>query len=112
MALKAGSYTYRYINQRTPGGSRRASPDHIKGKDKSVVLAKLYNASKVQGMGILQSDPSPMTAAYAQALLNEGNQYFDYLHGKVMKVDLSKDEFCPRLYDRDRPSIGSVVTEM
>lgn len=27
--------------------------------------------------------------------------YFDYLNGKVMKVDLGQDEFDPRLYDRD-----------
>lgn len=27
--------------------------------------------------------------------------YFDYLQGRVMKVDLAGDELDPRLYDRD-----------
>ena len=27
--------------------------------------------------------------------------YFDYLYGRIMKVDLSRDYFDPRLYDRD-----------
>jgi len=31
----------------------------------------------------------------------KNNEYFDYLYGKIMKVNLSGDEFSPTLYDRD-----------
>ena len=43
-----------------------------------------------------------MTEAEAQELLDSGQTYFDYLKGRVMKIDLSGDsELDPRLYDRD-----------
>ena len=74
---------------------------NLKGKNKAEVLAKLYNASKVQGMGILQATGTEMTVDEAQELLDDGQEYFDYLHGKVMKIDLSGDELNPALYDRD-----------
>jgi len=74
---------------------------NIKGLDKSAVLAALYNNAKPQGMGILHYDPRPMTYEQAQVILASGQTNFDYLKGRVMKVDLSKDEFNPRLYDRD-----------
>ena len=45
--------------------------------------------------------PSDMTEQEAQDLLDDGGAYFDYLKGRVMKVDLSGDELCVRLYDRD-----------
>lgn len=70
-----------------------------KGK-KAAVLAALYNNSKVQGMGFLQAQPGEMSEQAAEDLLKD-QTYFDYLHGKVMKVDLSTDELNPRLYDRD-----------
>lgn len=72
---------------------------NIKGR-KAEVLAKLYNASHPQGMGFLHFRPESMTVAEAEKLLKE-QTYFDYLRGRVMKVDLSKDEFHPGLYDRD-----------
>jgi hypothetical protein len=72
----------------------------IKGKNKAAILAALYNNSKVQGMGIFQAKPGIMSEKQAQDLLDQ-TSYFDYLHGKVMKVDLSGDELNPRLYDRD-----------
>lgn len=81
---------------------------NIKGRDKAEVLMRLYNASKPLGMGFLHYIPKDMTLAEAQATLSsgdwlshEGRVYFDYLHGRVMKVDLSGDEFDPTLYDRD-----------
>ena len=41
-----------------------------------------------------------VTVEHCEMLL--GSQtYFDYLHGRVLKVDLSGDEFDERLYDRD-----------
>ena len=73
----------------------------LKGKNKAEVLAKLYNASRPQGLGFLQYYGKDMTTEEAQDLLDSGNTYFDYLKGRVMKVDLSRDELDPRLYDRD-----------
>lgn len=68
---------------------------------KAAVLAALYNSSQPLGLGLLQFDPQPMTESEAQALLDSGQTYFDYLKGRVMKVDLSGDTLDPRLYDRD-----------
>lgn len=67
---------------------------------KAQVLAALYNASQPLGMGFMHYDPSPMSENEAANLL-EQSTYFDYLKGRVMKVDLSKSEFDPRYYDRD-----------
>jgi hypothetical protein len=75
---------------------------NITGLNKAAVLAALYNASRPQGMGFLQYTPEPMTIEQAEALLDSGQTYFDYLQGRVMKVDLSNDDsFNDRLYDRD-----------
>jgi len=41
-----------------------------------------------------------LTVEHCAELL-EKQTYFDYLYGRVLKVDLSKDEFDERLYDRD-----------
>lgn len=77
----------------------------ITGKDKAAVLAALYNASRPLGMGILAYDPIPMTTEEAQALIGGCDPnfalYFDYLKGRVMKVDLTDDTLNPALYDRD-----------
>lgn len=74
---------------------------NLKGR-KAAVLAALYNNSRPQGMGFLHYDPTDMTEAEAQALLDEGQTYFDYLKGRVMKVDLSGDELTRTdLYNRD-----------
>ena len=72
----------------------------LEGLSKAKVLAALYNASRPQGMGFLHYDPAPMEEAEAQDLLTR-NTYFDYLKGRVMKVDLSDDTMDPWLYDRD-----------
>lgn len=77
----------------------------IEGLDKAAVLAALYNASRPQGMGFLQYDPTPMTKEDAQKLLDSYPQAnFDYLQGRVMKVDLSGNDFSPFSYDRDNGS--------
>ena len=73
----------------------------LTNKDKAEVLAKLYNNSKPQGLGLLHFDPKPMTVEEARILLDSGQTYFDYLQGRVLKVDLSGDELNPFLYDRD-----------
>lgn len=73
---------------------------NIAGKNKAKILAALYNSARAQGLGFLHLTPEPMTEAQASELL-EKTQYFDYLQGRVMKVDLRGDELNPRLYDRD-----------
>lgn len=73
---------------------------NIAGLDKAKVLIALYEHARAQGMGFLQAKNEPMTEAEAKALL-EADDYFDYVHGRVMKVQISGDELNPRLYDRD-----------
>jgi hypothetical protein len=51
-------------------------------------------------MGILHFDPTDMTYDEAKELLRI-QTYFDYLKGRVMKVDLSTDELRTDLYNRD-----------
>lgn len=72
--------------------------------DKAKVLAGLYNHSHPQGMGFLHYDPKPMTVEEAREILiraKEFGYYFDYVKGRVLKVDLSGDILDTRLYDRD-----------
>lgn len=72
----------------------------ITGMDKAEVLCRLYNNSKPQGLGFLQATAGPMSIDQARKRLKDGS-YFDYLAGRVMKVDLSGDVLDPSLYDRD-----------
>lgn len=72
---------------------------NIKGLNKAKVLKALYDGSHVQGMGFLQAVPS-FTEEDAVEVLKE-TMDFDYLHGRVMKVNISGDEFNEWLYDRD-----------
>lgn len=72
---------------------------NIKGLDKAELLVELYNHSHQQGMGMLQPKRD-LSYEEAKQLL-EKTTYFDYLYGKVLKVDLSKDELEEWLYDRD-----------
>ena len=72
----------------------------LTGMDKADVLARLYNASSPQGMGWLHAKAEPMGIDKARSLLERG-AYFDYLHGRVMKVNLAGDQLNPALYDRD-----------
>lgn len=83
---------------------------NIKGLNKARVLAALWNASKQQGMGVFHSAGAPgkdMSTDCAQLEIDSrialgGKRiYFDYLHGRVMKVDLTDDELDPAGYDRD-----------
>lgn len=67
---------------------------------KAIVLMALYNASKMQGMSFLGGDGSQMTEQEASKRL-ESQTDFDYLNGKVMKIDLKGDMLETWLYDRD-----------
>jgi hypothetical protein len=73
--------------------------------NKDEVLAALFNHSKQQGMGFLDSSGArPLTPAEALQAIDERGPhglYFDYFRGRVLKVDLTGDQFDPKLYDRD-----------
>lgn len=78
----------------------------IAGLDKAAVLAALYNEARVQGMGFLQAKPGDMTVEQARELIARFPEHdrriaFDYLYGRVMKIDIGEDDVNPRLYDRD-----------
>ena len=73
----------------------------ITNLDKRQVLIALYNNARVQGSGWLQATDEPMTLDEAAALLKGQGGRFDYVHGRVLKVDLSADTFDTYLYDRD-----------
>lgn len=90
---------------------------NTKGLRPTAVLAALYNASQPLGIGMLHFDRKRMTEDEAAAELKfdddhakmfphvketRGATYFDYLKGRVMKVDLKDpDGFDEFLYDRD-----------
>ncbi len=67
---------------------------------KAKTLAALYNASKTQGFLAFVETPE-MSEKQAQTILDFGQTYFDYLQGRVMKIDLEHNDFDPFLYDRD-----------
>ena len=73
---------------------------NISGLNEAEVLAALYNNSKTQGLGILHYTPEPMTVQEATEILEE-TTCFDYLKGRVMKVDLTSDTLDTWGYDRD-----------
>jgi hypothetical protein len=84
--------------QAIPAGLRVIS---IAGLDKAGVLATLYNNARMQGKGVRNPAGSAvLTREQAADLLSRWTD-FDYLQGRVLKVDLSGDEFTFGLYDRD-----------
>ncbi len=88
----------------------------IDGLDKGDVLAALYDASHPQGLGIIHFDPAPMTREQAREIIERfaGELYFDYVGGRVLKVDLQGDEFDPWGYDRDngKGSAAAVIAAL
>lgn len=73
---------------------------YSKGIDKAELLIGLYDNSHQQGFGMFQPEKQ-LTIQEAKEVLKQTTS-FDYLFGKVMKVDLGNDEsFEERLYDRD-----------
>ena len=73
----------------------------ISNYDKADVLRVLYNNARPLGLGMLHFDPKDMTKEEAQELIDSGQTYFDYVKGRVMKVDLSKTDLRTALYNRD-----------
>ena len=75
---------------------------NISHLSKAKVLAALYNNSIPLGLGMLQFNPAQMTEEEAQKLLDENEgKYFDYIKGRVMKINLSTEELDTRMYNRD-----------
>ena len=85
----------------------------VNDTNRAMVLACLYNASHIQGLGFLSPDgagPDDMTLEEAEKILEncyaqDIRCYFDYLKGRVMKINLGGKgtivELDFRLYDRD-----------
>lgn len=77
---------------------------NVEHLDRAMVLAALYNGSRPLGMGFLQYDPKPMTTEEARQLLGPEpvkDCYFDYLKGRVMKIQMGGNSIETRLYNRD-----------
>ncbi len=73
----------------------------ISNLNKADVLAALYAGARPLGMGFLQNHTAVMTVDDAQKLLDNGQQHFDYVNGRVMKINLSGDELRTSSYNRD-----------
>lgn len=87
----------------------------ISGIDKAELLAALYNNSGPRGMGFFRAKTEEMTVEQARKELSDGDDhvkdfgygiggrplYFDYLHGRPLKVNLAGDSMRGALYDRD-----------
>ena len=75
---------------------------NMKNMDKIEILRRLYDNAKPQGMGFLHFTPEKMTTEEANTLYNSSrDRYFDYVKGRVMKIDLNGDVLDTWLYDRD-----------
>ena len=93
----------------------------ITGVNKAAILVALYNASRPMGMGMLQAQPGDMTMEEAQELLcgkdsgdypggaHNVNGYFDYLYGRPLKTDVSKDTLNTWGFDRDNGGDGAAL---
>ena len=91
---------------------------NIAGLDKAAVLAALYNGSKQHSiMGYLDKNgKKDITVLQARNYIEERadvfrGMYFDYLNGRVMKIDLSYDEVNTAMYNRDNGD-GSALFEL
>lgn len=100
----------------------------ITGVDKAELLAALRNHSRPMGMGFLQDTGRELTVDEARALIEKaqsgarsddsgrmfggrsnGSLYFDYLHGRPLKVDIAGDEVDAWGYDRDNGGPGTLA---
>lgn len=82
---------------------------NIKGLDKAQVLLVLWNNSRMQGRSS-SGYKGELTLRRAKELIEQHRHtgmkgeeriYFNYLNGKVIKIDLAPDVIDTRLYDRD-----------
>jgi hypothetical protein len=86
----------------------------VKDLDPARILRALYNASKPVGMGFyaLNSETAKqMTVEMARKYIEENSKYgnyWDYVHGRPIKVGISKDgTINPWRFDRDNGGTGS-----
>jgi len=99
-------------------GAREVSTESdtidISGLDKAEVLRALFNASRPVGMGFCQPHADEMTAEEARELTSDMKGRFDYVRGRVMKVDIRGDLLEPWLYDRDngKGAAARVIAKM
>lgn len=79
---------------------------NIRGVDKAALFKALFDNAAPLGLGYLHFKPEPITIEAAKEIVDDPryNLYFDYVQGRVMKVDLSKDDLWEGLYDRDNGS--------
>jgi len=68
---------------------------------KAKVLAALFNAAKPFGSGYIQYNPNHIMSEDEASKILEGQVYFDYLEGRLMKVNLSLNELDTSNYNRD-----------
>ena len=73
----------------------------ITGLNKAEVLVALYNRAKTVPVTQRYYDSNLNLSLEKAAELLKQNKYFDYLNGKVLKIDLSIDEIETSLYNRD-----------
>ena len=85
---------------------------NIAGLDKAEVLAALYNGSRQQGMGFCNARGTKHMSADEARVLLESGAYFDYLYGRVMKIDLSEDDIWTGTYNRDNgPAAAELIID-
>lgn len=72
----------------------------ISNLNKAEILASLFNASRPLGMGFMQNHCEAMSVEEAEELLKKATS-FDYVRGRVMKINLSGNELRTGLYNRD-----------
>ena len=72
----------------------------IMGLDKAEVLVALWNNSCEVGLSFNPSG-KPLTVREARRIINGRYYNFDYCKGRVIKCNISGDEFDPWRYDRE-----------
>lgn len=80
----------------------------ITGIDKAELLAGLFNASQQIGMGFLdERGKDDITPRQAKRIIDDRLEtfgfkayYFDYLHGRFLKVGIGGDSFNPAAFNR------------
>jgi hypothetical protein len=72
----------------------------ITGIPKGKVFATLYNHATVKSLHFLKITSKEITQEEADTLL-EKQTYFDYINGRVIKMDFSTNSLDTRLYNRD-----------
>ncbi len=83
--------------------------DLVKHQDKKAeILMLLYNRAVSPGTSFYFSKPNPMKLEEAKEIIATGQTYFDYLHGRVLKIDLAANTLDTSLYNRDN---GYMVAE-